>query len=82
MRPNRSIAPPMIRSAVAGSAMSPSTVSTSGSSDDLIVRALATTAQPCWRYAATRPAPMPCEPPVMMATLPFTACPPGRWDAG
>ena len=47
MRPNRSSAPPMIRSAVAGSAMSPSTVSTSGSSVGFIVRAVATTAQPC-----------------------------------
>ena len=49
--------------------MSPSTVSTSGSSDGLIVRALATTAQPRPRYPATRSAPMPCDPPVMMATL-------------
>ena len=69
MRPNRSSAPSMIRSAVAGFAMSPSTVSTSGSCDGLIVRALATTAQPRPRYPATRPAPMPCDPPVMMATL-------------
>src|SRR6516165_5244927 len=68
MRPNRSSAPSMIRSAVAGSAMSPATVSTAGSSDGLIVRALATTAQPRPRYPATRPAPMPCEPPVTMAT--------------
>jgi Short repeat of unknown function (DUF308) len=59
MRPNRSSAPSMIRSALAGFAMSPSTVSTPGSSDSLIVRALATTAQPRPRYPATRPAPMP-----------------------
>ena len=38
----------MIRSAVAGSVMSPATVSRSGSSDGLMVRELATTAQP-WR---------------------------------
>jgi hypothetical protein len=46
MRPNRSSVASMIRAAVAGSAMSPSTVSTSGSSDGLIVPAVATTAQP------------------------------------
>ena len=39
-RPNRSRAASAIRSAVAGSAMSPATVSRSGSSDGLIVRAL------------------------------------------
>ncbi len=49
--------------------MSPSMVSRSGSPDGLNVRALATTAQPRPRYPATRPAPMPWEPPVMMATL-------------
>src|SRR6202020_3203241 len=70
MRPNRPSAASMIRSAVAGSVMSPATASTSGSSEGAMVRALATTAQPRARYPATRPAPMPCEPPVMMATLP------------
>jgi hypothetical protein len=35
----------------------------------LIVRELATTAQFRFRYPATRPAPMPPEAPVMMATL-------------
>ena len=59
----------MIRSVVAGSDTSPSTVSTSGSLAGLIVREVATTAQPCCRYPATRPAPMPWEPPVMMATF-------------
>src|ERR1700733_7151036 len=75
MRPNRPSAASMIRSAVAGSVMSPATASTSGSSEGAMVRALATTAQPCARYPATRPAPMPCEPPVMMATLPVMARP-------
>ena len=41
----------MIRSAVAGSEMSPATVTMSGPVEGLIVRALTTTAQPCWRYA-------------------------------
>ncbi len=45
MRPKRSSAASAIRPAVAGSAMSPATVSRSGSCDGLIVRALATTAQ-------------------------------------
>ena len=40
------IADPVIRPAVAGSAISPPTASTSASSEGLIVRALATTAQP------------------------------------
>ena len=44
--PKRSSAAPTIRSEVAVSAMSPATVSTSGSSDGLMVSALATTAQP------------------------------------
>jgi len=38
-----------IRSAVAYSDTSPSTAATSGSSDDVMVRAFATTAQPCRR---------------------------------
>jgi hypothetical protein len=42
VRPNRSSAAPVIRSAVAGWVMSPATVSTSGSAEGLIVRALAT----------------------------------------
>ena len=63
----------MIRPAVAGSAMSPATVSRSGSSDGLIVRALATTAQPRSRYPSTSPAPMPWDPPVMMATRRFVS---------
>ena len=46
MRPNRPSAPPMMRSTVSELAMSPSTVSMYGSSDGVIVRALATTAQP------------------------------------
>src|SRR6516225_9206269 len=69
MRPKRSSAASTIRPAAAGSVMSPATVSRSGSSDGLIVRALATTAQVRPRYPATRPAPMPAEAPVMMATL-------------
>jgi hypothetical protein len=69
----------MIRPAAAGSAMSASTVSTSGSPDRLIVRAVATTAQPRSRYPATRPAPMPWEAPVMTTTLPVMTPPaPGR----
>ena len=56
------------------------------SSDGLIVRAFATTAQPSRRYAATTLAPMPWESPVMMATLcPFplmSRSPPGRSGAG
>ena len=72
----------MIWSAVAGSAMSPSTVRTPGSSAGLIVRAVATTAQPRPRYPATSPAPMPWEAPVMTATLPVMAPPaPGRSGA-
>src|SRR5262249_40579971 len=63
-------AAPVTRSAVAGSAMSPSTVSTSGSPEGPMVRAAAATAQPRPRYPATRPAPMPREAPVMTATLP------------
>ena len=59
MRPNPLQRPSTIRSAVARFAMSPSTVSTSGSADGPIVRALATTAQPHLRYPATRSAPMP-----------------------
>ena len=66
--PKRSSAAPTIRSEVAGSAMSPSTATRSGSSDGLIVSAFATTAQPRRRYAATTPAPMPWEPPVTIAT--------------
>jgi hypothetical protein len=38
-------------------------VSTSGSAEGLIVRALATTAHPRARYPAASPAPMPWEPP-------------------
>ena len=88
----------MIRSAALGSEISASTVSTSGSAAGFIDRAVATTAQPCLRYPATRAAPMPCEPPVMTATcrsaslmpvLPVLAHPappaprwPGRWGAG
>ena len=34
-----------------------------------MVREVATTAQPRFRYPATMPAPMPCEAPVMMATF-------------
>src|SRR6201986_5663582 len=68
-RPKRSSAASTIRPAVAGSVMSAATVSRSGSCDDLIVRALATTAQSRPRYPATRPAPMPREAPVMMATF-------------
>ena len=75
IRPKRSSAAPAIRPAVAGSVMSPATLSTSGSPDGSIVRALATTAQPRSRYPATRPAPMPWEAPVMTATLPVMACP-------
>jgi len=82
-RPKRSSAPPTIRAAVAGSVMSSATVSRSGSSDDLIVRAVATTAQPRVRYPPTSPAPMPWEPPVMTATLPvMTPAGPGRSGAG
>src|SRR5689334_1263846 len=55
--------------------MSPATVSTSGSCDGLIVRAVATTAQPRPRYSATSPAPMPREPPVMRATFPVMTPP-------
>ena len=63
--------------------MSPATVSTPGSWDGVIVLAVATTAQPRARYPATRPAPMPWEPPVMMATLPVMMPPaPARPDAG
>src|SRR5580698_2503586 len=69
MRPKRSSAASMIRLAVAGSPMSPATVSRPGSADGLILRALATTAQSRLRYPATRPAPMPREAPVTMATL-------------
>jgi hypothetical protein len=54
--------------------------------DGLIVRAFATTAQPIPPYAATTPAPMPWEPPVMMATLlafaVMSSSPPGRSGAG
>src|SRR4051794_34690509 len=69
MRPNRSSAALMIRSVVARSVRSPLTVSRAGSWAGSIVRDTATTAQPFRRYAATRPAPMPWEPPVMIATL-------------
>ena len=82
MRPNRSRAASAIRSAVTGSAMSPATVSRSLSSDGLIVRALATTAHPRPRYPVTRPAPMPCDPPVMTATLPVMMPAPDRSGAG
>src|SRR4029077_9458680 len=68
-RPKRSSAASTIRPAVAGSVMSAATVSRSGSCDDLIIRALATNAQSRPRYPATRPAPMPLEAPVMMATF-------------
>jgi hypothetical protein len=82
-RPKRSSAAPTIWPAVAGSAMSPATVSTPGSRDGVIVLAVATTAQPRARYPVTRPAPMPLEPPVMMATLPVMMPPaPARLDAG
>src|ERR1700722_18053121 len=73
MRPNRSSAASMIRPAVAASVMSPATARTCGSSEGAMVRAVATTAPPRAGYPATRPAPMPCEPPVMMATLPVMA---------
>jgi hypothetical protein len=69
MRPKRSSAASTIRPAVAGSLMSAATVSTFWSGDDLIVRAVATTAQSRARYPATRPTPVPREAPVMMATL-------------
>ena len=59
MRPKRPSAPLMIRSVVAASEMSPSMVSTAGSPSGVIVRDVATTAQPRRRYSATRPAPMP-----------------------
>lgn len=61
----------MIRSVVAASEMSPSTVSTAESPPGLIVRDVATTAQPRRRYSATGQAPMPWEPPVTIATLWF-----------
>ena len=69
MRPNFSRPSWTIRSAVAGSAMSPLTVTTAGSSDGGIEREFAMTAQPCLRYAATMPAPIPCEAPVTIATF-------------
>src|SRR3954451_24584991 len=69
MRPKRATAAAMIRSVGARCVTSPLTASTAGSPAGAIVRDTATTAQPCCRYAATRPAPMPCEPPVMIATL-------------
>src|SRR5262249_49784294 len=79
MRPKRSSAPPMIRPAAAGSAMSASTVATSGSREGLIVSEVATTAQPRCRQPATSPAPMPGEAPVMTTTLPGMPPPaPGR----
>src|SRR5487761_318905 len=77
-RPKRSIAWLMIWSAVACSEMSPSTVRTSGSFDGLMLSEFATTAQPRCRYPSTRPAPIPCEPPVTIATfcpVPLTASP-------
>src|ERR1700684_3120964 len=69
MRPKRSSAASMIRLAVAGSPLSAGTGWRSGPADGLILRALATTAQSRLRYPATRPAPMPREAPVTMATL-------------
>ena len=68
MRPKRSSAVSTIRPAVAGPVISPAPVTRSGSCDRLIVRELATTAPFRFRYPATRPAPMPPEAPVMMAT--------------
>jgi len=78
-RPNRSIARPMIWTAVARSVMSPSMVKTSASPDPLMVTAFATTAQPRCRYPVTTPAPIPREPPVTIATcfgVPFMVLPP------
>ena len=46
MRPNRSSVSPMIRSAVSGLEMSPVTQSRSGRPEGLMVREVATTAQP------------------------------------
>ena len=47
----------------------PATARTAGSDPGAIFRAVAATAQPCWRYPSTIPAPMPWDPPVTMATL-------------
>src|SRR5215211_227424 len=49
--------------------MSPRTVRKSDSSEERIERDVATTAYPASRNPATRPAPMPCEAPVMTATF-------------
>ena len=69
-RPNFSTAPPITRSATAGSAMSPATARTSprgvgldgpGVGDDAVA--------PRRGYPRTSPAPMPCDAPVMTATF-------------
>src|SRR5512132_3174934 len=49
--------------------MSPGTVRRSDSSESPIERDVATTAYPARRNAVTRPAPMPCEAPVMTTTF-------------
>jgi hypothetical protein len=59
------------------SAISPATVTRSGLVLGLIERELATTRYPLARKPSTRPAPMPWDAPVMMATLRsvlMTAC--------
>ena len=56
-------------SAVSGFPMSPATLSTLASVLGSIESALATTVNPASRYAATRPAPIPCEAPVIIATF-------------
>ncbi len=70
MRPKRSSAWSTMRSAVAGSDTSPATVSRPGSAVGVIVRDVATTAHSLRRYPSTIPAPMPCDPPVTIATFP------------
>src|SRR3954470_10774676 len=69
IRPNRSSAWSTVRRAVSASAMSPVTAthpfSFARADQD---RATPTTAYPARRYPATRPAPIPCEAPVMIAT--------------
>src|SRR3954469_8086059 len=68
IRPKRSTAASTMRLPTPGCPTSPGTASTIGSSPSRIVREFATTAQPSLRYPATRPAPIPCDAPVISAT--------------
>ncbi len=78
IEPNLLVASSTIFAAVAASAMLPSTNASlsdiSNALDLLMFREFATTLQPRPRKAFTRPAPLPCEPPVTMTVFAFTYC--------